>query len=429
MKKLKTTACITAFFMLINLSASANFFAVSEYNWYTPSEEAAEAVGHLNFYNLFKNDAQYKGTRAGAYEHAIGFKLDMGRDMAVDIILKLCEYNLGQELPASQNCTFAPIFQYLPLSHLRLPRQFASTFEQSIKKAYEFGLINGVSISDFGNHEITNQELAVILYRTAKALDCYKSESKSDLSLMKNFDNISYWALEGVSYMFTNGVVQADFNPTAFSSKEETCMIIHRFALAHNLYTQLASETIDTVEYIATLPTVGSWDGLYAILNENEKQVMQKAIELFPDAYQTIIFVGEHSKLEDAYINSFIVGHDDKENKEYATVALYSPNGDFELKFTERGICFNMNVDIDDYDVYKDLILSIMNLSPNKHLYADKLDKIQQEAYSSTEDIAWFDLYAVNGDIVPNGLQSVLGVSYNRLYNAMRISIDDLYMG
>ena len=433
MKKIRLIACITVLFMLININAFASFYAVSEYDWRTPSEEAKEACGHLNFYNLFKNDLGnvfWGRNRVFAYEKPVALKALMGRDMTVDVIVKLCEYNLGHELIEAQNCAFTYIPPYSPnepLPPFRTP--LVSVFETSIKKAYGFGLINGVSDKDFGNDGITNQELSVILYRAAKVLGCYNNELKYDLSLLENSGDIAEWALEGISYMFACGILRADFNPTAFMTKEEACMIIHSFALNHGLYAQLDSETIASTEYVRKLPVIGSLDELYMVLNEKESHLIQKAIELFPDAYQTIVFTGEHTKVSADYITSFTADYYDRENKEYATVILYSPKGDFEMKFTEKGIRFSLSVDIDDYDAYKELIKSVINSSPSKELYTYNLEKIRQQAYINAKASASFSLYAEEGDVVPNDIQSVLLVCYNHLYNTIRIEIDDLYRG
>lgn len=109
-------------------------------------------------------------------------------------------------------------------------RYFADTSHNYIVAAYKLGIVNGKSNTTFDpNGLLTRQEAATILWRTAKALGI---DSSGTAANFKDNSNIAAWAVDGVNYVSSkgimNGVGENRFDPTGTFTYQQAYISVYR---------------------------------------------------------------------------------------------------------------------------------------------------------------------------------------------------------
>ena len=100
-----------------------------------------------------------------------------------------------------------------------------------VMRAYNAGIVTGMDDNSFmPDREITRQDMAVMLYRLAKLLG---KASDAELSSFADFDTISDYAKEGVSFLKQRGIVSGDetgsFKPNDSATRAEAAQMIYKF--------------------------------------------------------------------------------------------------------------------------------------------------------------------------------------------------------
>jgi hypothetical protein len=103
-------------------------------------------------------------------------------------------------------------------------------FAPYVAKAVEMGIVNGVTENSFGTGErITREDMATIIYRTAKLLNIAFAVNKVEFN---DWNNIADYAKTAVECLSGNGVVNGvgdgNFAPKAFATRAEAAVIIFR---------------------------------------------------------------------------------------------------------------------------------------------------------------------------------------------------------
>ena len=384
---------------------------ISNYNEYTPSPWAQEATIHLQYYGIIPEEDVLNSDFAAMR----GFKWDIRRDAIAFLLVNLYEYKTGTNLSATENYP--------------LDKWIYNGFEDSVKKAYGIGLMQGRSATDFGYTSLTRQEFAVVLYRAAKILDCFNGDANSYNP--SDADEIAPWAKGAVSYVHHEGILigtsDDTFSPTDFLAQEMAYTAIHRFALANGIYDKLPAEYITSYEFIKP-HMAGDVDQLCAAVSDEEAKAIRMALKLFPNAYEVHAYTADmaHSKAER---NIFFPGEADSAKGEYGRLLIYAQEGDFALILTEMGIYCSMTFSNTEYSKYKDLVYEIIAVSRYTDIYLERFEYTRQRAKS--EEYNWY--YEAEGywesDRIAFGTWACVSVGYNELYDGIHININDIYIG
>ena len=391
----------------------AGWYAITNYNNYNPSEWAKEAVYHLEQYGLIQKEyIPYTD-----FDSMEGFRWNVRRDVVAYILVNLYEFKTHKELPVPENYPLN-VWDY-------------NGFETSVKKAYGIGLMKGKSDTDFGYTVLTRQEFATVLHRAAKIMGYSSDDINTEKLVVNDKSEISDWALQAVSYVYENGIMYGTsdelFTPNEFVTKEMMYTCIHRFALRNGIYDRLSEQEINSIEFTPQKPVVGDLEQLYSVINSDEKVVIQKALDLFPNAYETYVFIDGEIPPEN--VREFINFYPNKDGKEYARIISYSPKGDFVLHLNKKGIFATMKFSIEQYQEYEDLIFSTINLSPYKDIYLKKYDFVRQYAWNDEHKHHWEAEMCEDSNIIKEGTWASLSVEYDELYNGICIEFNDLYIG
>lgn len=104
---------------------------------------------------------------------------------------------------------------------------FDDALYMAVNEVSSLGIINGVGNNSFAPlGEITRQEAASMLYRTANALGCDTTAAPS------GFPGVADWASQGVDYTVSKGIMVGtggDFDPLGKFTKEQAIITMVRF--------------------------------------------------------------------------------------------------------------------------------------------------------------------------------------------------------
>jgi len=115
---------------------------------------------------------------------------------------------------------------------------FEDTNETDVVKAYQLGIVKGVSATHFAPNDFINREqIAIMMMRGARKLDELKGSSYahvSDLTTVTFADqnDISHWALGEVQNAFSKGIIRGvggnRINPKGNTTVEQSILLINR---------------------------------------------------------------------------------------------------------------------------------------------------------------------------------------------------------
>jgi len=409
-KILRIFAVILIFAGLLQQSAPAHW-GVSSYYDYTPPSWVQEAVIHLQYYSITRNE--YVSDADITDMH--GFKCDIRRDAIAFILVNLYEHQTGAELSTPEDY---PLRKW----------QFDG-FEESVKKAYGIGLMQGRSATDFGYESLTRQELAVVMYRAARIMGCFNGDASGYQPL--DADEIAPWAKDAVSYVYHEGILigtsDDTFSPKDFVTRDMAYVAIHRFAIASGIYDQLPAEYIDSFEFIKP-HTAGDVDRLCAAVSADEAQVIRVALELFHNAFEVHAYTADMERSPCKYNDIF--GYEpDTSRGEYGRLIIRAEEGNFSLILTEIGIFWQMTISNGDYSKYEDLIYKIIEVSRYTDIYMERFEYVRQQA-KEMDDKRYYEAEScVTSDKVAYNTWAYITVAYDVLYDVIIIEISEIYYG
>lgn len=387
---------------VIHTTANASFRTT--YNILNPSDWAKNAVCHLEHFSMIQDEPMCDSD----FNAMSDYRETIRRDAVAYLLVNLYEYHKGHEIPLPQDYPLEP-WPY-------------NGFEDAVMKVYGIGLMQGHTATQFGYTNITRQEFAVVLYRAARVMGCFKGDATPIIVADK--DTIADWALDAVSYVYSNGIMTGignnRFSPNDFVTKEMAYVCIHRLALSHNVYDALPQGEIDAVEFTPIKPTYGDLEKLYAAVNEKEKRVIQNALKVFPNAFEIHAYTEETAHMVNEKTIHLPCGPDYK-NREYGRLVMRSKEGDFSLILTEEGIFSTITISNKQFEVYKDLIFLVMDLSQNRSFYLDRYETVKRFALKS-EDKHYFE--TSTSCSLP-----LIAFGYDMLYDSMHLEINDIYLG
>ncbi|MDR0406369.1 MAG: M15 family metallopeptidase, partial [Clostridiales bacterium] len=119
------------------------------------------------------------------------------------------------------------------------PSPFADTFNNSVRKAYELGIVSGVSDDRFAPYEsITRQAAATILTNLMSARNLKFTVDSGLLEGFGDAGDIADWAANSVAVMLSEGYMRGTgdttFSPLSDISTEQAVLLAARFFLNHN---------------------------------------------------------------------------------------------------------------------------------------------------------------------------------------------------
>lgn len=107
---------------------------------------------------------------------------------------------------------------------------FIDTNNPHILKAYNLGIVLGVSANEFApNATITREQMAVMLYQMLKNIDPLIKYEQHEV-LFDDKDTISSWALEAVAYCSNTGIIKGVgnnmFSPKSNATREQGIILV-----------------------------------------------------------------------------------------------------------------------------------------------------------------------------------------------------------
>ncbi len=194
-------------FIIMAIAITANITyadsAISQSNEDIPSNWAKAEIDKAIEYNLLPEKLQ------GAY------RVNITREEFSEVAVNLYEALSGKQ------------------GILQGENSFTDTQNIKVRIANSLGIVNGIGDGKFApNDAVTRQEISVMLYRTLQAAK--PGYDYSDLYNHKfaDYDMISSWAREAVSYLFgievINGVGDNLFSPRGNTSREQAIVLANR---------------------------------------------------------------------------------------------------------------------------------------------------------------------------------------------------------
>ncbi|HOM42857.1 MAG TPA: NlpC/P60 family protein [Bacillota bacterium] len=110
---------------------------------------------------------------------------------------------------------------------------FTDTQSTEVRIANSLGIVKGIGDGRFApDNAITRQEISVMMYRTLQAAKPGYDYSKKYEHIFADYDMISSWAREAVSYLYVmeivNGVGDNQFSPKGNTTREQAIVLANR---------------------------------------------------------------------------------------------------------------------------------------------------------------------------------------------------------
>ncbi|MBR0027032.1 MAG: S-layer homology domain-containing protein, partial [Clostridia bacterium] len=131
-------------------------------------------------------------------------------------------------------------FVMLLVKLYKLDTEITETFEDvtedkyyysDVSKAKSLGIISGIDETHFKPEDsISRQDMMIMTYRALMKLNKVEEVDEADITTFKDYKNISDYALAGVKYLVSAGVVHGDtdfnINPKANTTRAETAVFL-----------------------------------------------------------------------------------------------------------------------------------------------------------------------------------------------------------
>ena len=113
-----------------------------------------------------------------------------------------------------------------------LENPFIDTDDEYVLKAYSLGITNGVSDNEFGNGEVTREQMATMLTRVLKIVGIDTAVDENQIEIFKDDSLLHDWGRESVYFMASNGIIKGIgnnvFNSLGKAKMEEALLITNR---------------------------------------------------------------------------------------------------------------------------------------------------------------------------------------------------------
>jgi hypothetical protein len=156
---------------------------------------------------------------------------------SLNIISDNSDYNYQEEITRKEFCELlVDATEKLSNNEISI-KNYTNPFEDteniSVLKASKIGIVNGTSFNTFNpNNKIKREEIFVMITRALKTLNPRIKANNFDLTSIKDFNDISSWAIDSVSVLKTNGIIKGmgenKINPKGNAKKEEALIMIYR---------------------------------------------------------------------------------------------------------------------------------------------------------------------------------------------------------
>jgi len=144
--------------------------------------------------------------------------------------------NLQEDITREEFCSIAvKIYEALSgkLAEPSAVNPFTDTSGRDILKAYEQGIVKGVSPDSFApNSKITRQEICVMIYRAIKAAKPGLNFEVTGVAAFNDEAQIASWAINEVRFASKNNIMKGTGNnnisPLIYTSRQEGIVLIKR---------------------------------------------------------------------------------------------------------------------------------------------------------------------------------------------------------
>lgn len=167
------------------------------------------------------------------------YKADITREYFCELVVKLYEKITGDNVYAGSN-------------------PFDDTNNTEVIKAYELGIVNGVSDDEFApENKITRQEICTMLVRAIGAmyenidLNDYTRHSFADSSI------IASWAMDSVQFAYDNEIMQGvgdnKIDPLGYATCEQAVLLVNRIYENRKSFEERNEKSEAVIETLKTL--------------------------------------------------------------------------------------------------------------------------------------------------------------------------------
>lgn len=167
------------------------------------------------------------------------YKADITREYFCELVVKLYEKITGDNVYAGSN-------------------PFDDTNNTEVIKAYELGIVNGVSDDEFApENKITRQEICTMLVRAIGAmyenidLNDYTRHSFADSSI------IASWAMDSVQFAYDNEIIQGvgdnKIDPLGYATCEQAVLLVNRIYENRKSFEERNEKSEAVIETLKTL--------------------------------------------------------------------------------------------------------------------------------------------------------------------------------
>ncbi len=265
------TTCRKYYRITCWIAALAMFFTIFGFN---VGVSAADPDVPSTWAQAEIDEARAKG-RVNA-EADRNYKSYIGRRLFCALVVNLVETVLGQPVAVT------------------ITNPFEDTNEIDVIKAYQLGIVKGVSATRFAPDEfITREQIAVMMMRGARKLDELKGStyaSAPDAAALTFADqsDISYWALEDVqianSLGIMKGVGENRINPKGNTTIEQSILLINRLYDGFTGFMESAgTSTGDTGTSVNQSPEAISNPAVFSVPEQTPLTIAASQLALDPD--------------------------------------------------------------------------------------------------------------------------------------------------
>ena len=147
--------------------------------------------------------------------------------------------NYVQNITREEFCTLSVLlYEKFTRNEAKIDENpFQDTDNPYVLKAYNLGIVNGVSKTEFAPAKsITRQELCVMIYRTLKASDFDTTIDMTSSFPFNDTQLIADWAINKVMYCYHNDIIHGTsykiLDPLSNTTREQSVILINRTYLS-----------------------------------------------------------------------------------------------------------------------------------------------------------------------------------------------------
>jgi len=207
---------------------------------FTPARFVADKKGGLHAIFQRTSDSTYvTGYKQLRYQDIADHwaKLAIGELALKGLVTGRTEERFGPDEPITRAEFVALLVHALGLQHKDGSGSFLDVDENTPNRheiliAQQIGLVTGDNGAFLPNKTITREEMAVMAVRALQYVQPGKHTGQADMTLFKDLEQISVWALESVRSAIANGILVGEtrnyLNPTGASTYAQAVVMLER---------------------------------------------------------------------------------------------------------------------------------------------------------------------------------------------------------